>query len=151
MKERKMKIKLIHLKLFFIPFLLLAFNVPSICQEVRTEVAGIPINYDESQVPDYSLPDPLMLLNGQPVDDPETWHSKRRHEILSLFENEQFGKSPNRNNVRFNVFDSGTLVYNETAVRKQLAIYFTDDTSNYKADLLIYLPVNSKEPAPPYF
>lgn len=148
MKERKMKIKLIHLKLFFIPFLLLAFNVPSICQEVRTEVAGIPINYDESQVPDYSLPDPLMLLNGQPVEDPETWYSKRRHEIFRLFENEQFGKSPNRNNVRFNVFDSGTLVYNETAVRKQLAIYFTDDTSNYKADLLIYLPANSREPAP---
>jgi hypothetical protein len=30
-------------------------------------VAGIPVNYDESKVGTYTLPDPLLLLNGKQV------------------------------------------------------------------------------------
>ena len=30
-------------------------------------------NYDESKVPDFTLPDPLTLENGDPVADADTW------------------------------------------------------------------------------
>ncbi len=137
------------LKTFLFHLMLaLLINIPTIAQDRRTEVAGIPINYDESKVPSYKLPDPLTLQNGDKVTDPETWYKKRRMEILSLFESEQFGKVPDRKNVSFNVFDKGTPVFNNKAIRKQITIYFTHDTSNYKADLLIYLPVGSSKPAP---
>ena len=72
----------------------------------------------------------------------------RRLEILSLFKTEQFGKFPDRKNISFRVFESGTLVFNETAIRKQITIYFTEDTSGYKADLLIYLPAKTEKPTP---
>jgi hypothetical protein len=111
-------------------------------------VAGIPINYEESKVPTYSLPDPLILQNGKKVDTPKSWYQKRRPEILSLFENEQFGKFPDRKNVSFQVFEAGTPVFDEKAIRKQITLYFTEDTSQYKADLLMYLPAKVKEPAP---
>ncbi|MEN3322132.1 acetylxylan esterase [Mariniflexile soesokkakense] len=124
------------------------FYLPAICQDTRTEVAGIPINYDESKVPTYTLSNQLILENGEKVETPETWYTKRRPEILRLFENEQFGKSPNRNDVSFKVFESGTLVFNETAIRRQLTIYFTKDTSKLKADVVIYLPTKIKEPVP---
>lgn len=88
------------------------------------------------------------MQNGEKVEDPETWYKKRQTEILNLFENEQFGKSPDRNNISFRVFETGTLVLHEKEIRKQLSIYFTDDTSNYKADLVIYLPAQTKEPTP---
>lgn len=143
-----MKMSLIHPKSLFFPFLLLLFYVPGVCQSVRTEVAGIPINNDESKVPSYSLPDPLVLQNGKKVEDPKVWFEKRRPEILRLFESEQFGKFPNRNNISFKIFETGTLVLDDMAIRRQLTIYFTDDTSNYKADLLIYLPSQIKEPTP---
>jgi len=44
------------------------------------------INYDESKVPKYTLPDPLRLNNGKKVKNAKTWYKKRRPEILQLFE-----------------------------------------------------------------
>lgn len=51
-------------------------------------------NYDESQVPAYTLPDPLTTIAGKKVTDAETWTSERRPELLSLFESEVYGKAP---------------------------------------------------------
>jgi len=144
----KVTISFTAVKLLFILQVLILFHRPVLCQDVRTEVAGIPINYDESKVPTYSLPNPLVLQNGRPVKDAKTWYKERRKEILGLFESEQFGKSPDRSKVTYKVFDAGTLVFNGKAIRKQLTIYFTADTSNYKADLLMYLPAKTKTPAP---
>lgn len=124
------------------------FQIPVLCQNIRTEVVGIPVNYDESKVPAYTLPDPLLLQNGEKVTDPETWTNERRKEILELFETEQFGKVPDRNHLSFNVFENNAPAFNDQAIRKQVTIYFTEDTSRYKADLLIYLPANTKKPAP---
>ncbi|MCA9147495.1 MAG: hypothetical protein KDB05_32190, partial [Planctomycetales bacterium] len=35
-------------------------------------------NYDESKVPTFTLPDPLVLTNGDIVVDAKTWQEKRR-------------------------------------------------------------------------
>jgi hypothetical protein len=37
-------------------------------------VAGIPVNYDETLVGNYTLPDLLTLANGKPVRDAKTWN-----------------------------------------------------------------------------
>ncbi|WP_200979414.1 acetylxylan esterase [Echinicola sp. 20G] len=130
-------------------FLLLALiSLSAICQNAPTEVAGIPINYDESKVPDFRLPDPLILQNGKPVTSSKIWYKKRRPEILNLFENEQFGKSPKRNKLNYKIQEAGSSALGGLAVRKQITLYFTEDTSNYKADLLIYLPAESESPSP---
>src|SRR6185312_8515960 len=43
-------------------------------------------NYDESKANPYpTLPDPLVLHNGQKVTTPETWRKKRRPELLETF------------------------------------------------------------------
>lgn len=47
-------------------------------------VAGIPVNYDEGLVGTYTLPDPLVLLNGKTVKNANTWYKKRRPEIVRL-------------------------------------------------------------------
>src|SRR5438046_473167 len=51
-------------------------------------------NYDESKVPPYTLPDPLVLANGQRVTDAKTWQERRRPEIMRLYETEIFGRVP---------------------------------------------------------
>src|SRR5262249_4598543 len=53
-------------------------------------------NYDEAQVPPYTLPDPLVLANGDRVTDAEIWRTKRRPELLELFEEQVYGRSPPR-------------------------------------------------------
>src|ERR1700736_763493 len=59
-------------------------------------VAGIPVNYDETLVGNYTLPDPLTLSNGKPVRDAKTWNEKRRPEIVRLFEENEYGRAPGR-------------------------------------------------------
>src|SRR4026208_2331021 len=72
-------------------------------------VAGIPVNYNETLVGSYTLPDPLVLDNGKPVRDAKTWYQTRRPEIVRDFEEYQFGRSPARPaKMSFDVFDRGT-------------------------------------------
>src|ERR1700751_2851341 len=86
-----------------------------------TMVAGIPVNYDETKVGTYTLPDVLTLNNGQKVTDKQTCLSKRRPELVKLFEENQFGKMPERPHaLGFKVFDKGTPVFDGTAIRKQV-------------------------------
>lgn len=133
---------------YFSLFWFLLLSVSVLGQTARTEVAGIPINYDESKVGVFTLPDPLILQNGKKVTNPQTWYKKRRPEILHIFETEQFGKAPSRNKAKFEVFEKGTLAFKNKAIRKQVTIYFTNDTANYKADLLVYLPAKSAGAVP---
>lgn len=51
-------------------------------------------NVDESKVPPYRLPDPLVLKNGKKVNDAETWWKLRRPEIVEEFDREIFGREP---------------------------------------------------------
>jgi hypothetical protein len=111
--------------------------------------AGFPINYNEDSVGNYTLPDVLTLQNGKKVTDAKTWNEKRRPELIKLFEEQQFGKMPPRPaEMSFNVFDKGTAAFDGKAIRKQVTVYFTKDTSQHKMDLLIYLPAKLNKPAP---
>jgi hypothetical protein len=113
------------------------------------EVAGIPVNYDEARVGSYTLPDPLTLGDGKPVLDAQTWYKKRRSEIVRLFEENQFGRSPGRPaGMSFDIFDKGTLALDSKAIRRQVTVYFSPDKNGPKMDMLLYLPADAKKPVP---
>ena len=115
----------------------------------RTEVAGIPVNYDEAKVGTYTLPDPLTMANGKPVRDAKTWTQKRRPEIVRLFEENQYGRSPARPaGMSFDLFDKGTPAFDGKALRRQVTIYFSSNKTGPKMDLLVYLPANATKPVP---
>jgi hypothetical protein len=112
-------------------------------------VAGIPVNYDEAQVGTYTLPDPLVLANGKQVRDAKTWTEMRRAEIVRLFEENQYGRSPGRPaGMSFDIFDKGTPAFDGVAVRKQVTIRFSGDKTGPKMDLLVYLPTRASKPVP---
>jgi len=112
-------------------------------------IAGIPVNYTESRVGNYTLPDPLRLLNGQTVKDARTWFNKRRPEIVRLFEENQYGRAPGRpKDMSFEVFEKGTPALDGKAVRRQVTICFSKDKAGPKMDLLIYLPAGASAPVP---
>ena len=51
-------------------------------------------NYDETKVPSYTLPEVLKTSSGQIIESRSDWESKRKPEILSLFENNVYGQMP---------------------------------------------------------
>ena len=115
-------------------------------------VAGIPVNYDESKVGTYTLPDPLTLNNGKPVRDAKTWTTKRRPEMVKLFETQQYGIAPGRPaDESFEVTDKGTPALNGKAIRKQITIHLSKDAAGPEIHLLVYLPAAAKKPVPMFF
>jgi hypothetical protein len=107
--------------------------------------AGFPVNYEEDSVGSYVLPDLLTTTNGQRIKTARAWTEKRRPELLKLVDSLQYGKMPKPlGKLNYQVFDKGTLVMDGKAIRKQVTIYFTSDTADYKMDLLIYLPISNK-------
>ena len=124
-------------------------RAPAVKNAPRDVVAGIPVNYDEAKVGAYTLPDPLVLANGKPVRDAKTWYNRRRPEIVRLFEDNQYGRSPGRPKaMSFDVFDKGTPAFDGKAIRRQVTVYFSADKAGPKMDLLIYLPAGARKPVP---
>ena len=98
-------------------------------------------NYDESKVPKYSLPDALKLCDGTKVKDGEMWREKRRPEILRLFREEVYGKSPGRpKGMRFVTTSVDKKALGGKATRKEVTVYFTRREQEPNMSILIYLP-----------
>ncbi|MEJ2544044.1 MAG: hypothetical protein P8Y99_08245 [Calditrichaceae bacterium] len=130
-------------------FLFISFAQSQIADSPDDSVAGIPVNYTEANVNEYSLPDPLICLDGQIVDDAEIWMNKRRKEVLKLFEQYQFGQSPPApENIRFKVFEHGISAFDGIAERTQVTIYFSNNADEPKMDLLMYVPSKTTKPLP---
>lgn len=106
-------------------------------------------NYDESKIPEYTLPPLLKTSAGKQVDSSELWWKVRRPEILSLFENEVYGKSPAApKNMLFEVTSEKNDALNGKAIRKEVSVYFSGKKSGPRMDLLIYLPAKATKPVP---
>lgn len=108
-------------------------------------------NYDETKVVAYTLPDPLVMTNGQRVTTPAAWREQRRPETLRLFETHMFGRSPARpQTMHVEVGAAERAALEGKATRKQVTIFLSDKTNGPKMDLLIYLPNAAKKPVPAF-
>lgn len=105
-------------------------------------------NYDETKVPDFVLPDALVMSDGTPVTTPAQWYGRRRPELFHLFETEMYGKAPGRpSDMHFELVSIDDGVFAGTAVRKEIKICFTAGEDNYMT-LLLYLPKHVQGPVP---
>jgi len=129
-------------------------NAPS----PRTDANGNPLrrastghisNYDESKVGTYTLPELLVLQNGKPVLDANTWLKKRRPEILRLYQTEIYGRVPkSAPKVRFHVAETETNALGGTAVLKEIVGQLGPGTDAPTVHVRLYLPANSSKPVP---
>lgn len=109
------------------------------------------VNYDESKVPDYTLPDPLVALDGTRVTDAQTWTNQRRGEILELFRTHVYGRSPAApRRMSFEVTSVDRQALEGKAIRKEISVYFTADKQGPRMDILLYLPAGAEKPVPTF-
>jgi hypothetical protein len=115
-------------------------------------VAGIPVNYDEAKVGMYTLPEPLKFNDGKPVKNAKAWTKKRRSEILKIFATQQYGVAPGRpENESFEVTEPGAPALNGKAIREQVTIHLSKNSTWPVIHVLIYLPSAAKKPVPMFF
>jgi hypothetical protein len=111
-------------------------------------------NSDESKATQYtSLPNPLILNDGQPVTSAKIWWDQRRPQIVEEFDREVYGRMPaNLPKVRWEVVST---VYDTShhvpAITKKLIGHV--DNSSYPAitvniELTLSTPANIKTPVP---
>jgi hypothetical protein len=109
-----------------------------------------PVNFDESKAnPWPKLPDPLRLDHGRPVTTAKAWWTKRRPELVELFDRDVFGRVPaNVPAVHWRI-DSATM---EGGAVTQHLIGHVDNSAypsiavDIEADLT--LPAGAKGPVP---
>lgn len=114
-------------------------------------VKGQELNYDESKIPPYTLPELLVSENGEKITTESQWIEKRRPEILSLFETQVYGKSPEHpKGLHFEVLSEDRYTLGNMATRKEIAVYFTDDEKHFMT-ILMYIPNKRNGPVPLFF
>ncbi len=114
-----------------------------------TTALGQEANYDESKVPEYTLPDPLVCLDGSKVNDAEVWRQKRRPEIVRLFEEQMYGRSPGKPQfMTFMTTSVNKSALDGRATRKEVTVYFTGRRQDPNMTILIYLPNKDRKPVP---
>lgn len=119
----------------------------------RSVSSGQPagFNYDEAKVGTYSLPDPLTLVDGTKVTEVETWKSKRRPELVRLFETHMHGRSPARPaELKFVVTSTDKNALGGKATRKEITVRFGAGPDAAEMHLLLYVPNTARGPVPAF-
>src|SRR5262245_32977741 len=106
-------------------------------------------NYTEEKVPAYTLPDPLVLANGQRVTSAEMWVKQRRPEILKFDQTEIYGRIPDRDpKVAWQVTEADKNAREGTAVLRRVVGKMGDQPDGPRMILTIYTPAKADKPVP---
>lgn len=106
-------------------------------------------NYDESKIPAYTLPDPLVTESGSPITSADQWNSVRRPEILDLFAKHVYGIAPLACEIRSETVSS-KMVFDGLATRTEVDVYFGKSEDAKSMRLLIYVPLKQSKPVPAF-
>lgn len=94
-------------------------------------------NYDESMVPEYSLPDVMKCLDGTKVTDVTTWEGKRRQELMNLFTTYMYGKMPDPDeSFSFERIGEDKRILKNRAVRRDIMLHLTGDGPDVRLTLV---------------
>jgi hypothetical protein len=108
-------------------------------------------NEDESKVPPYTLPDPLVLADGRKVGDAKTWTAQRRPELMRLFETHVYGRTPAGGpKARFEVTKTDPSALGGKATRKDVTIRFGEGAAARSTVLALYIPNGAAGPVPAF-
>lgn len=103
--------------------------------------------YDESKVPDFEVPNPLLTFKGKKINSVKKWEKVRRPELLHYFKNKVYGKIPKSLGMdSYTVLDQDNNALNGKAKRKQIALSFKHNNKSLSFTILLYLPKDTQNP-----
>ncbi|MDZ4289033.1 MAG: acetylxylan esterase [Prosthecobacter sp.] len=106
-------------------------------------------NYDEAKIVPYTLPELLVSQEGKPVTTAEAWTNLRRAEVLKLFEDHVYGRTPaNWGKVSFKTLEVKKDALGGKATRKLVHISLPDYQTWAGMEVMLYIPNGLSKPAP---
>jgi hypothetical protein len=118
---------------------------PAFAQQLHT-------NLDESKVGVYTLPPLLTMRDGTPVKSAAQWTTRRRPEILALYQNHVHGRTPKAlpRELGFQVVEQDAKALGGTARRKQIEVHFSKKPDAPVMHVLLYTPAAATAPVPTF-
>lgn len=108
------------------------------------------INYDESKVPQFTLPNFLVNNDGKTVTTPEEW-AERRREILDLLRKEEYGYSPEPpKDMWFETVSVDPNALNGDATLKLVDIHIGKGNNAPVIHLKLFVPNKRTKPVPAF-
>jgi|GEM_PF-122137 len=114
-----------------------------------------PIEYTEGPDlgPDYdpdviaSIPDPLVMENGDPVTTPEDWLNTRRDEILELFREHVYGRNAVERpaDMEFTLVSENTI-FGGDGVKRVVNIHYANGSESDDFNVYLYMPPDGVTP-----
>jgi hypothetical protein len=104
-------------------------------------------NYDESKIPEHTLPDPLVTEAGKPVRSADEWIQTRRPEIFELFQKHVYGRGPAPCKITHKLISTKEDAAGGKAIRREVDVMFGESSDSHSMRLLIYTPKTDKPAA----
>ena len=131
------------MKGIYFTFFMLCITAVTLGQERKK------VNYDESKVPPYILPDPLKTNSNAVVANKTQWENIRRPEILTLFEDNVYGQLPKTyDSLRFEITQQNNDAMNGRARLKEVEITVFRNHQSVTIHLVLFVPKSSTHPSP---
>jgi hypothetical protein len=106
-------------------------------------------NYDEAKIGTITLPPLLTAVDGSKIDSAALWKTKRRPEIMQLFQDHVYGNTPTKpSDITFTVTGTKADALNGLATRKFIHIALKDHPQWAGIDMMLYVPNGLTKPAP---
>jgi len=126
---------------------------PAYIADMPSEVVrGLPVNFTQAQVGDAAAPDLLVSTRGQKILSARDWQERRRPEIATLLEENQYGTPPRMETLRFtkvamSYSERGAPALDGKALRSQSTIELSGRETR-TIDVLLYTPATASRPSP---
>ncbi|WP_131537006.1 glucuronyl esterase domain-containing protein [Pedobacter nototheniae] len=121
----------------------------SYAQKKTDQFMGETVNYDEDQVPQYTLPNVLQKADGRLVRSKKAWEKERRPEIISLFKQNIYGQMPVAfDSIKFELTRKNTNAMDGRASLKEVTINIWNKGKTVAIPIVLFIPNNRKGPAP---
>ncbi len=102
-------------------------------------------NYVEDKVPKYTLPDPLIMNDGNRVATADTWEKQRRPELLEIFRSQVYGRRPNTDyQITFEQIDKEEGLFDGQATGLNMKAVVAIESREFEFPFVVFVP-NQKE------
>ncbi|MDA0750837.1 MAG: acetylxylan esterase [Verrucomicrobia bacterium] len=108
-----------------------------------------PLNFVESKVPEYSLPDPLIFDDATPVTSADEWYNKRQPELMNAFRTYMYGRRPKFHyTLRFEKEEELTDAFNGAATARNMKAIVSIGDREFSFPFVVFIPNKVDKPVP---